>query len=525
MVDLVGWLCRRGTTEVDLDNGQALLAATLAASGPSGLQALVGEFAFVAWDPESRLLIAARDPLASRPLFWSWNGRRLVVASSARCVLDMSERPLDPDEGAIAELLCQRPETATATLWEGIQRVSSGTAIAFDSRLSRVTTVPVWSPTINTAPQDVDEAIRHAVSRAVRRRARPGEIVACELSGGLDSTTIVGVAREAGVDVHPYSNVYPGLACDEQPFIDATVKHFGLNGTLLEDAPPTIEQRRRCIREHGLLGDYVLGDEAPRRAAAADGCNTILSGDFGDEVLGGSRVHAAADELHAFRPQALRRIVLGPHRRQLAATAYRDRLRWIAGARVRTKWQQPQPFWLPPSLAQRVNLSERYAAAEHKPLLGPPAFRWMASLLTGWWTQSRSDLGSVDTAPIAEMRYPLGDLELVELSLNIPQAVKTRPDDVRYLHRRVFADLLPPAVLFRRDKAEFSAVTHTHLAAGPDLLGGTPRVVKHGWVDPYGLARLRAEVFAARPMSAFTPHLWVYATINELELWATEFLR
>jgi hypothetical protein len=68
-------------------------------------------------------------------------------------------------------------------------------------------------------------------------------------------------------------------------------------------------------------------------------------------------------------------------------------------------------------------------------------------------------------------------------------------------------------------------VTHAHLEAEPDLLVEKPTIVDLGWVVPEGLERLRSDVLAARPTGAHTRSLWIYATLNELELWAREFLR
>jgi hypothetical protein len=146
------------------------------------------------------------------------------------------------------------------------------------------------------------------------------------------------------------------------------------------------------------------------------------------------------------------------------------------------------------------------------------------AVFDSWWTQSRSDLAGIDFAPVARQRAPLGDVELAEFSLRIPQALKETADDRRHLHREVFADVLAPVVRARTGKAEFSAVIHTHLAAGPDLLTGEPAIVDLGWVDPEGLRLLREEVLAARPSLAHTTGLWAYATLNELELWAQELL-
>jgi asparagine synthetase B (glutamine-hydrolysing) len=277
------------------------------------------------------------------------------------------------------------------------------------------------------------------------------------------------------------------------------------------------------VHEHGLIGNHVLGDEAPMRAAAADGCQAILTGDFGDEVLGGIG-YEDPDALYRLQRPGLRRLAFGPRRKQLVARAYRDRVRRRLGRHVCRAWQGPLPFWIPRSLARRVDLKDRLAAAEPVPAAGPPSFRALMAILDGWWTQSRSDLGGVDFAPRAEERTPLADLELVELSLRIPQAVKATPGDRRHLQRSAFADVLAPAVRERSGKAEFSAVIHSHLAAGPDLLAGEPAIVEFGWVEPAGLERLRNEVRAARPTMAYTRNLWAYATLNELELWVQELI-
>jgi asparagine synthase (glutamine-hydrolysing) len=525
-VELDGWACRRGRSQVPVDGGVSLLAEAVEGAHTHGLGPLaqiVGEYAFVAWNPDTRLLVAARDPLASRPLFWTWDGRRLAVASRVPDLLGMPGFSRSPDEAAIAELICERPATTTATVWAGIQRLRGGHALLFDASRSTIRFVRFWNPDPGPAVEAPSGLLRDAVRQAVRRRAREGELIGCELSGGFDSSTTFGTALALGVQARPYSTVYPGQPCDETELIKATHAYLGVEGRLLEVVPPSIDQRRACVQEHGLIGDYVLGGEAPMRAAAADGCQAILTGDFGDEVLGGIG-YEDPDALHRLQRPALRRLAFGPRRRQLLALAYRDRLRRRIGGHLRREWQKPLPFWIPDSMAKRVELKDRLAAAEPVPAEGPPSFRALMAIFDGWWTQSRSDLGGVDVAPRAEERTPLADLELVELSLRIPQAVKATPSDRRHLHRAVFADVLAPAVRERTDKAEFSAVIHTHLAAGPDLLAGTPAIVDFGWVEPTGLERLRDEVRAARPTLAYTRNLWVYATLNELELWAQELV-
>jgi asparagine synthase (glutamine-hydrolysing) len=523
VVQLDGWLSPRGSADVPSDLGVECLQRALEGSLPQALTSLVGEYAFVAWNRQTSCLVAARDPLATRPLFWARTADGVVVGSRAADVIAQPGVVAQPDEGAIAELISERPATPTATVWSGVQRVPGGQAMLFDARRSSVRWVRFWEPSADIAVQSPGDALREAVETSVRRRARTGERVACELSGGFDSSTILGVARGLGIEIAPYSNVYPGWDCDESALIEESLRHHGLSGRLLHVAPPSIEQRRACVRAHGLIGDYVLGDEGPRRAAAADGCGVILSGDFGDEVLGGTGL-GDADALVRYRLQGLTRLATGPRRRQLAAQAYRQRLRWMVGPRVRRHWQKALPAWVPLDLAKRVSLYDRLAEADGILRDGSPSFRSRMTTFEGFWTQSRSDLADVDIAAQADLRTPFGDLELVELSLRIPESVKSVDGDRRAMHRRAFADVLAPSIRDRTGKAEFSAVIHAHLAAGPDLLAGRPAVVDLGWVDPVGLVQLREEVAAARTTMAFTRGLWAYATLNELELWAQEWV-
>jgi asparagine synthase (glutamine-hydrolysing) len=516
-------VCSRESSNVDADSGRATVLKALGGPLFEGLGQLIGEFAFLAWNRKTGVLIAARDPLASRPLFWASGANRLAIASKVPALLAQPGFERRPDEGAIAELICERPSTVEATVWDGVSRLIGGRALVFDARGFLKETVQFWSARSGPAPERPAPALRDSVARAVQRRARVGERIACELSGGLDSSTVLGVALSLGVDAIPYSTVEPGQPWDETPLIEETLRHCGLRGRLVGVSPPSLDQRRECVRRHGLIGDYVLGGEEPRRVAATDGCQVILTGDFGDEVLGGTAL-GDADGLCRLQLRSVRRLLMGPARRTLGATAFRDQLRSVLGYQVRRQWQPPLPFWVSPDLARRVRLRDRMASAEAKPSKGPPSFRYFASLLQNWWTQSRSDLGDVDVSPRAEDRTPLADLQLVELALRIPESQKCQDGDRRYLHRQAFGDVLSPAVRRSREKAEFSAMIHAHLEAGPDLLRDKPSIVNLGWVNGDGLDRLRAEVLSARPTRAYTRHLWVYATLNELELWARELV-
>ncbi|HET7875173.1 MAG TPA: asparagine synthase-related protein, partial [Methylomirabilota bacterium] len=207
---------------------------------------LIGDFAFALWDNRERRLFCARDPLGVRPFYYHTDGRRFSVASELQQLLVDPSRAAEPNEGMIAEYLACEITHREDTLYRDIFRLPPGHSLVV--RPGGHVVSPYWDI-------DPSRAIRHGTSRdyaehfrdvfdeAVRCRLRSANPIAAELSGGLDSSSVVATAaslapagRATGDGVETYSLVFPGHACDESGYANQVVALHALRS---HTAPPS----------------------------------------------------------------------------------------------------------------------------------------------------------------------------------------------------------------------------------------------------------------------------------------------
>ncbi|MBB6735124.1 asparagine synthase-related protein [Cohnella zeiphila] len=209
--------------------------------------ALVGDFAFMIWDEERRLLFGARDTFGSRSLYYHGNATRFAFCTAMGPLLALDDTPKGLNEAWLAEFMaipemfeCTDPE---ATPYRDIRQVPPGHAIAVtDGRvaLAGFGALEPDAPLQLKSDADYEEAFRDVFGEAVRCRLRTFREVAVTLSGGLDSGTVASFAArelaQSGKTLHAYSSVPPrdfadwtpgGTAADERPYIRATARHVG----------------------------------------------------------------------------------------------------------------------------------------------------------------------------------------------------------------------------------------------------------------------------------------------------------
>ena len=173
-----------------------VLVELLAAEGPAALRALRGMWAFVAWDRQEQVLIAARDPFGIKPLFWSRDAGSLRVASEVKALVPRGDPALDDD--ALRRYLAFGFVPPPATLRPGVRAVPPGGLLTArpgrDPELSLHTRVglrPRARASGATAPRGL-AALRDSVAVHLRGDAPIGTL----LSGGVDSTAITALAAE-----------------------------------------------------------------------------------------------------------------------------------------------------------------------------------------------------------------------------------------------------------------------------------------------------------------------------------------
>src|SRR5262249_44718755 len=154
------------------------------------------------WEPKTRTFLLARDPFGVRSLFYHANERRIVWSSILKELLEATCADPEVDDEYIAGLLTRYPE-GCQTPYKGFHAVAPGNVVvARDGKLSSNT---YWKPNTNDIinyrqSSDYEDRFRHELREAIRCRLRASGPVFSELSGGLDSSSVVCMADQIFAD-------------------------------------------------------------------------------------------------------------------------------------------------------------------------------------------------------------------------------------------------------------------------------------------------------------------------------------
>jgi asparagine synthase (glutamine-hydrolysing) len=252
---------------------------------------LRGMFAFAIWDEKNRCLCVARDRLGEKPLYYAWDGRTFLFASEVKSLLasGLIERRLNP--AGVVAYLSLGSVPAPLTMVDGVEALPPGCYLILQDRNLQLKRY--WHLSFNEGPnlteEDVIERLRPLLQESVKLRLVSDVPVGAFLSGGIDSSAIVGLMREAtGGTIRTFSIVFKEKEFSEGPFAKLVAEHFETEHT-----------------EYEVTADEVLC-EFPKVIWAmdqptVDGVNTYfvskvtrdsgtivaLSGVGGDELFGG----------------------------------------------------------------------------------------------------------------------------------------------------------------------------------------------------------------------------------------------
>lgn len=456
---------------------------------------LAGEFAFILIDDRIRRLTAVRDPLGIRPLYYRYGADGVEIASELAALVRSGDRP---DEGYLAEALTGDIVDTEGTPYAAIRRVPAAHALIVDATGARVTRY--WEPEASVhagRPDEHQARLAEAFDRAVRDAARGCDRVAVHVSGGLDSSSVLGsVMTAAECDVIAGGNVLPWPEADERQWMEATARRWSLDLVL---ASPPLDPPAHAlddIRTHRDLPDQPNG--APLFAALHErfrrgGADAVLTGFGGDQWWSGESAHMA-DLLRAGRIGELRTWRrAGPAMGDAEwswQSFVRNGLRPLAPpalrAFVRTVRPTRAPAWISPSLAARVDLVDRLRRrpeTSHAPSEAWRRLRWRLDSGEESLAFCRLDRMAVEHG--IELRYPMYDRRLVELALATPDTARIGGGRNRVVLREAMRDRLAPEVYARTGKADLTPLL-LDAARAPDVrpFASLRRLEAAGWIEP-----------------------------------------
>tara|TARA_R110002110_G_scaffold173869_3_gene376778 strand:- start:4569 stop:6476 length:1908 start_codon:yes stop_codon:yes gene_type:complete len=268
--------------------------------GRSMLAELNGMFAFCIHDSRDRTLFCARDRFAEKPFLFSVTDRHFAFASEYKALFALSDIPVRIDETRLMRFLADGRtglDGDSETAFHGVRQLRGGEYLTLDLQSMNVEIGRYWSPLpdLNAKETSFEDAVaefRGLLSDSVKLRLRGDVEIGSCLSGGLDSSAIVCLAREILGDrpYHVFCGRFPGTPADEWEYAERIIDHTGAVPHVSEPTAPDLLSR---------IGDFAWFNELPVsstsqfaqwtvfESAKDAGVTVLLDGQGSDELLGG----------------------------------------------------------------------------------------------------------------------------------------------------------------------------------------------------------------------------------------------
>ncbi len=450
---------------------------------------LNGMFAFLLYDRKNNRLIAARDHFGIKPLYYTFNGGNLMLASEIKALLAHPRVAAEPDYGAIQEYLTFQYVLGYDTLFCGIHKLQPGHYIEFNLITMQSKLVKYWELDFTVDTHHTEEyfiyVLRQILEDTIKIQLRSDVEIGAYLSGGMDSTTvaILAASRYQG-NLKTFTGAFKeGNHFDETcyarkaaEFCDATM--FDIYPTeeqFIEIMPKLIYYMDEPAAGPGLFPQYMVSKLASQEV------KVVLGGQGGDEIFGGyarfcmayleqalkGTIYESNEEgehivsllsilpnlpgLRQYVPM-LRRFwsngLFGPmdkryfqliDRNEGDLSIFTDSFRsYLNKDRI---FERFQSFFNDPNTLSYYNKMIHYDMVTSLPALLHVEDR-------------------VSMANSIESRVPILDRRIVELVTSMPPVMKFKGAEMKYLLKKAVKDILPKTIYERKDKMGFPVPLH-----------------------------------------------------------------
>lgn len=433
---------------------------------------LIGDFSIAIWDSKLQQLICARDFIGIKPFYYSQASGDFLFASEIKALATHPNISLTVNKGMLAEYLSCSFCSRTETLFLDINRLAAGHYLTFSAKGLDIRQYWECSPKPSIFYKNSEEYTEHFLEifrTSVDARLRSQKRVSFELSGGLDSSCVVGMANTIlrgrnSAPPNTYAMVFPGLACDERTFIEAASIHNHIS-------PKYINVLRKLTLKQFESQKSFMPCHVPNltitdplfHAVLADNSRVVLSGVGGDQCFSGSSLpylellqHVKIDllvkeftyNLKIRRSTTLKNFFLTigwP----LLPLPLRMKLTRHGISRMIPSWFTEE-FRKSSQIVDRIHIADpRNSTSNLKELFHKIAFgpreQWALEMID-------SHRGALQI----ESRHPFLDQRIVNFALAIPTNEIRHLGTIKRLLRHSNNSLLPQKIRDRTGKAEFS---------------------------------------------------------------------
>ena len=519
-----------------------VLLALYESHGPACLEALNGMFAMAIWDRTDKRLFLARDRLGKKPLYYYWNGTQLAFASELKSLTQAPFVPRAIRLDAVKDFFAYQYIPDPKTIYENVYKLPPGFCMEWTK--NGIRQHQYWD--VSFARCDgggearLAEELEYLIDDAVRLRMVSDVPLGAFLSGGIDSSGVVGLmARHSDRPVTTCAIGFDSERFDEVAWARKVADRFATDHyefTVRENVADSLESIARFFDEPfadpSFVPTYFVSRLARQKVTVA------LAGDGGDENFAGYskyRTDQVENRLRGYFPAFIRRhmfpwlaglaghsghafarkantllstLALPPDEAFFTTNSFFRRSVW--DALVNGEFHRATTDYDPADVTR-----EYYQRADAEDHLGRVLYTDIKSYLPG------DILVKVDRMSMAnslETRAPLLDYRVVEFAARLPSVLKLHGREKKYLLKRAFSELLPDDVLYRR-KMGFSVplaewLRHELRPLAATVFEGTGGVGLAMFFDPGAIRRLWHAHLTGD--DRYTQELW---SLLVFELW------
>jgi asparagine synthase (glutamine-hydrolysing) len=485
--------------------------------GRDAIARLRGMFGLAIWDARSRTLLVARDRIGIKPMYYATVNGRLYFGSELKSLLEAPDLPRDLDANALDHYLSFLYTPRDRSIFKSVRKLPPGHLLTWtDGRLAvdQYWQLPV-AETFRGSEEDAVRQLRVVLSDAVRSHLMSDVPLGAFLSGGIDSSLVVGLMSEfSSSRVKTFSIGFDEPAFDELDHARRVAVHFGTDHHEFVVKPDGVSILDRLVShfdepfaDSSAIPTWYVSEMARRHVTV------VLSGDGGDELFGGYERYLPHPRVVAFdrySPRALRRVAgiaaaRLPHgtrgKNFLRHVGRDDRGRYLDA--IRFFGADEKPALLMPDVLRAIDtldpetlLARRFERFSELP--------WPSQMMRfDAETYLPEDvLTKVDRMSMAhsiESRVPLLDNQVIEFASTLPASLKIKNGRRKHVLKEVAATLLPRDILNRK-KQGFGVPLGTWFCGNlRELFADTllsPSSLQRGYFQPAFVRRIVDEHLA-----------------------------
>jgi asparagine synthase (glutamine-hydrolysing) len=431
------------------------------------LSQLVGEYGFCGWHGASRTMFLCRDALGVKPLFYRLQGS-VILAASRAALIAVGEAL---DDTYVGDLLVSGYHFDSHSIFSDVRRVEPGTCVVV--RDGRTTVTRFWDPhtfvpaSRVSAPDAIAE-FRELFFKAVQWCIDPDQPTWAQLSGGLDSSSIVSAAQwlagqntgTAGVaGTVTYVDTIAGG--DERPFADEVIAKYPVHNEQLVDCwlwqddgeePPFIDDPTPFY-------PFYARDRRAARLLWKDGARVLLSGLGSDHYLIGNRYFVADLMAHGRVLDAARAVTERAiaRRQSFWRLFYGEAIAPLKPRFARKREfmrRNRMPAWLGPKVPCLDDLWSAHPAL--RPLAAPYGQQY-AAVVADFVGVLHTQTDGLLRHEGLQVRYPFMHQPLLEYAMQLPPSLRTRPLQNKWVLREAMSGIVPEGVRTRDGKGSIGA--------------------------------------------------------------------